>query len=236
MLNAYNRYTMLNPISIFDNDLRNAFQRRAKCTAYKIPEITELLQESINERLAYIGTKFNKIETSGVIDFDLQDFIDPSASQKAFISVLELQFINDIPSFFIDIKHRMNSSDIFLCFFLGGSSFKELRERLEKLDLEVLGGIGPKVAPMIAIKDAGMLAQKAGFKNIVADSEVVQIEYECLEPMLKDISSLGLGNCLVSRNKSYLGKNYITQLKQSIDAKTLTLDFEIISLQATLAP
>jgi hypothetical protein len=226
---------MHNTISIFDNELRNAFLKRAKNTAYKTPEIVELLQESITERLSYIGSKFNKIEINGIIDFDFQNFIDQSASQNVFISVLELQFINDVPGFLIDVKSRMNPGDIFLCFFLGGSTFKELRERLEQLDLEVLGGISPKVAPMIAIKDAGMLAQKSGFKKVVADSEIVQIEYECLKAIQKDIASLGIGNCLFSRSKSYLGKNYLTQLKQSLDAKPITLDFELISLQASLA-
>lgn len=234
MLSAYNRYTMQKPISIFDNDLKNAFLNRAKRIEYKIPEIAELLQESVSERLTYIGKKFHTIELSGVIDFDLAEFVDKSSNHKAIISVLELQFMNDIPAHFIEVKNRMNAGDIFLCFFLGGSTFKELRERLERLDLQVLGGVGPKVAPMIAIKDAGMLAQKAGFKNVVADSEVIQIEYECINSLKKDITSLGVGNCLINRNKNYLGKNYLKQLKQSIDSNPVTLDFELISLQSTL--
>lgn len=221
---------MQQAISIFDDNLKAAFIARANRIDYKPIEIVEEVNDSINDRLEFFGKQYSDIKISGIITPNISKYHSDSSSSKAIVSVLEMQYINDVASYLNNFKAQLSVGDLFICIFLGGSTFKSLRELLEKNDQSILGGVSPKVAPMINVKDAGMLMQKAGFKRVVADTESISISYNKLTDVLLDIRSLGISNCLVNRSYKYLGKNYKRAIEDDIALNTISLNYEIITL------
>lgn len=227
MLETDCNYNMQSLNIIFDDTLKNSFFERAARIPYKPIEILEEIESSIIDRLEFFNQKYSSIEVSGIIKPDVSNYIDSVSNKKLKISIFELHFINDIVH---KLTSDKNENTNYIYIFLGNSTFKNLRVLLENIDQEILNGISPRIAPMISIKDAGMLMQKAGYKNVVADLDFIEINYKRLDNLLADIRSLGISNCLTSRDRKYLGKKYFNTLYEKVEKDSLTLNFEIITL------
>src|SRR5690606_34946792 len=85
------------------------------------------------------------------------------------VSLLDLQAVNDVPGYLARIRAGLKPDGLFLAAARGGRSLAELRDAWLAADAARHGGAAPRVAPMIDVRDAGALLQRAGFALPVAD-------------------------------------------------------------------
>jgi SAM-dependent methyltransferase len=79
------------------------------------------------------------------------------------VSALALHFINDLPGTLIQIRRALKPDGLFLAALFGGETLAELRRAFAEAEVEIEGGISPRVVPFPDLRDLGALLQRAGF-------------------------------------------------------------------------
>ena len=129
-----------------------------------------------------------------VADEELLPFAENSVD--AVISLLTLHWVNDLPGTLTQIRRMLKPDGLFLAIVPGGETLRELRQVLSATEAARTGGMSPRVAPFMDVRDAGALLQRAGFALPVADSELVDISYPHLFGLMEDLRGAGEVNML----------------------------------------
>ncbi|MEM7680141.1 MAG: methyltransferase domain-containing protein [Pseudomonadota bacterium] len=122
-------------------------------------------------------------------------------------SLLNLHSINDLPGTLIQIRRALKPDGLFLAAMLGGETLYELRESLQYAELELKGGVSPRIFPFADKPQMGALLQRAGFALPVVDSEILTVTYDDIFKLMRDIRGMGEGNVITQRNPLNPGKN-----------------------------
>ena len=147
-----------------------------------------------------------------LVDEELLPF--RSGSFETVLSAMSLHWINDLPGLLVQIRHCLAADGLLLAAFPGGETLHELRAALLAAELEVKGGAGLRLLPMIDVRDAGALLQRAGFALPVADVERLTVRYADPLRLLLDLRSMGEAQALGEGARSPL----TTPVLQRLDA------------------
>lgn len=120
------------------------------------------------------------------------------------VSVLALQNVNDLPGTLVQVRRILKPDGLFLAAFIGGETLTELRQCFAQAESELSGGISPRVAPFVDLRDLGGLLQRAGFALPVADVDRVSVRYGDPVSLMRDLRAMGLANALVERSRKPL--------------------------------
>jgi hypothetical protein len=90
---------------------------------------------------------------------------------------------------------------LFIGALFGGETLTELRQSLAAAEIEIMGGVSPRVAPFADVRDLGGLLQRAGFALPVADVERTVARYSDFMALVRDLRALGETNALVERSR-----------------------------------
>jgi len=116
-------------------------------------------------------------------------------------SVLSLHAVNDLPGVLAQTRRALKPDGLFLAALFGGETLTELRQSLAAAEIEISGGISPRVAPFGDVRDLGGLLQRAGFALPVADVERTVVRYSSLPALVRDLRAMGETNALVERSR-----------------------------------
>ena len=114
---------------------------------------------------------------------------------------MSLHWVNDLPGLLAQVRHCLAADGLLLAAFPGGETLHELRQALLAAELDVTGGAGLRLSPMIDVRDAGALLQRAGFALPVADVERLTVRYAEPLRLLMDLRAMGeeKGDIMVCR-------------------------------------
>ena len=149
---------------------------------------------------------------------------------------LGLHGLNDLPGTLAQIKRSLRPDGLFLASMLGGQTLHELKSCLLEAELEITGGISPRVAPFADKQDMGALMQRGGFALPVIDSEMITVTYENAFKLFADLRGMGETNSLTQRQKSippralFLRAAEIYAQKFAEDDGRIVASFDIIFL------
>lgn len=117
------------------------------------------------------------------------------------ISCLSLHWVNDLPGALVQINRTLKPDGLFQGAILGGETLHELRDCLMEAELDVTGGASPRVSPMVDLRDAAGLMQRAGFALPVADLDQITVRYEDPFRLMADLRAMGETNASLERQK-----------------------------------
>lgn len=126
-----------------------------------------------------------------------------AASVDLVLSVLSLHGVNDLPGTLVQIRRALRPDGLLLAAFFGGETLNELRNCLERAEIEVRGGVSPRVAPFADLRDIGGLLQRAGFALPVTDQDRITVTYESAFALMRDLRAMGETNALVARERRF---------------------------------
>lgn len=155
-------------------------------------------------------------------------------SLDCVVSLLSLQFVDDLPGTLIQIRRALRPDGLFLAAVIGGSTLTELRDALSTAEIEQTGGLSPRVAPFIEVRDLGALLQRAGFALPVTDSDRFTVRYRSMFDLALDLRAMGASNPLVDRlrkptsRKLFLRAAEIYAERHSDPDGRLRASFEIV--------
>jgi len=216
---------MAAPPRIFDPARRRAARQRALARQTKPGAARFVLEdmiEDVAERLSFIRQPAGEAlvigDRTGVLVRDLVaqghevmwrdvDELDeelpyPMAGFDLIVSLGTLDTVNDLPGALIHIREALAPGGRAIASFIGAGSLANLRPAMLAADADRPSA---RVHPMVDIRAAAQLLQRAGWAEAVADCRTLRASYASLDRLISDLRDQGLGNVLASP-ASPLGK------------------------------
>ncbi|HEU0117639.1 MAG TPA: methyltransferase domain-containing protein [Alphaproteobacteria bacterium] len=117
------------------------------------------------------------------------------------ISNLSLHWVNDLPGALAQIKYALKPNGLFLASVFGGETLHELRSCLMDAEMKIMGGVSPRLSPMLDLQAASGLMQRAGFSLPVTDREMLTLTYPDIFVLMHDLRGMGETNVHLQRLK-----------------------------------
>lgn len=118
------------------------------------------------------------------------------------LHAMALHWADDPVGQLIQCNRALRPDGLFVAVAFGGETLADLRLALRDAEVELTGGLSPRVAPMADLRDLGGLMQRAGFALPVADSLTIPVSYASPTDLMRDIRGMGEGNALAARQKT----------------------------------
>lgn len=116
------------------------------------------------------------------------------------VANLSLHWVNDLPGALVQIRRALRPDGLFLASLPGLPTLQELRGALAETELELRGGVSPRVSPFPELRDGAGLLQRAGFALPVADAEDVALRYRDPLALMQDLRAAGETNAVLARD------------------------------------
>ncbi len=216
---------------IFDTKLRRRRRARAAQDFDGYAFLATRAREEIAERLAAISRPIraavwrgaiappegmwfradsvSSLAGAGGLVFDDEAVPFGDETLDAYVSVLMLHAVNDLPGALAQIRRCLKPGGLFMAALFGGQTLRELKLALADAEIEIAGGLSPRVAPTVDVRDAGALLQRAGFALPVADVETVTARYDHPLKLLADLRGMGETNVLTERRRAFLRRTVL---------------------------
>jgi SAM-dependent methyltransferase len=245
---------MAAPPRIFDPTRRRAARRRAVARQAEPGAARFVLEdmiEDVAERLSFIrqppGEALVIGDRTGVLVRDLVaqghevmwrdvDELDeelpyPMAGFDLIVSLGTLDTVNDLPGALIHIREALAPGGQAIAEFIGAGSLANLRSAMLAADADRPAA---RIHPMIDIRAAAQLLQRAKWADPVADCRTLRVAYRSFDRLVADMRDQGLGNVLHSHAPP-LGKAAVERaraafLKAAGPDGRVVETFEIITL------
>ena len=221
---------------IFDDRLRRVRRARAAAGFDAFAFLADAVAAELSGRLDAMGRDFESAVCTGaraplsgrngrivrgdaersfvgdagvVFEEERLPFVDRAFDLYA--SVLTLHAVNDLPGALLQIRRCLKPGGLFVAGLFGGETLRELRESLAQAEIEIDGGLSPRVAPFADVRDAGGLLQRAGFEEPVADVDTMTVAYEHPFKLFADLRGMGETNALAERRRSPLKRAVVAR-------------------------
>jgi len=202
---------------------------------------------AVREALARFGSVGNVIgagvpskanEGAALLELVADDEALPfgDASLDLVVSALALQFVNDLPGALVQIRRALKPDGLFLAALCGGDTLTELRQSFAAAESDIEGGISPRVAPFVDLRDLGALLQRAGFALPVTDVDRVVVRYDSAFALMHDLRRMGATNALLARRRTPLRRATLLRMAEIYSQRFADADgriratFEIVWL------
>lgn len=117
------------------------------------------------------------------------------------VSALSLHWVNDLPGALLQANRVLKPDGMFLAAMIGGQTLADLRAAFMEAELAVTGGAAPRISPMVDLRDAGALLQRAGFALPMADLDRITVTWGDPLSAMRDLRGMAEGNALVERHR-----------------------------------
>jgi SAM-dependent methyltransferase len=121
------------------------------------------------------------------------------AAHDLVVHGLALHWANDPVGQLVQARRALRPDGLMLAALFGGETLAELRAALAVAEVETLGGLSPRVAPMGEIRALGALLQRAGLALPVADSRRFDVSYPSALALMRDLRAMGETNVMTDR-------------------------------------
>jgi SAM-dependent methyltransferase len=156
--------------------------------------------------------KFDVIDKRDPAEDD--DLALPQGTYDCVISLLDVQCVNDVPGHLAQLARSLKADGVLIIAFFAGDTLHELRQSWLDAEIEMTGGVSPRVAPMIGVRELGALMQRAGLALPVADMEKTTVRYADVFALMKEIKLFGYANPLVGRSPKFVSRRFITKMAE----------------------
>jgi SAM-dependent methyltransferase len=170
-----------------------------------------LIAENHSDRVVRIGQRPDALagdrHLAVIADEELLPFA--AGSIDLAVSVVALQFVDDLPGALGQIRRALKPDGLFMAALLGGETLNELRTAFTAAEAELLGGAAPRVAPFAEVRSLGALLQRAGFALPVVDQDRLTVRYADPFALMRDLRAMGASNALVERSRRPLRRDVL---------------------------
>lgn len=115
------------------------------------------------------------------------------------IHALALHWADDPVGQMVQSARALAPDGLFIAALPGGRTLAPLRAALAQAEVELTGGLSPRILPLGEIRDLGALLARAGLALPVADQITRTVSYRDLRHLAHDLRAMGEGNALDRR-------------------------------------
>ena len=156
---------------------------------------------------SWVRTGFAWDRPSVIADEEILPFAE--GSLDVVTSILSLHAVNDLPGTLVQIRRVLKPDGVFIAGLFGDETLQELKLAFAAAELEVSGGVSPRVSPFGDVRELGGLLQRAGFALPVVDVERTIVRYRDIARLFSDLRALGETNILAGRRSGFLSRRML---------------------------
>lgn len=126
-------------------------------------------------------------------------------------SNLALQWVNELPRAFVEMRRVLAPGGLFLFTTFGPDTLKELRAAQADTDGH------PHVSRFIDMHDIGDMLVEAGFADPVIDMETFTLTYDDARAVMRDLKAIGAHNAAENRPSALSGKQWLAAVERNYE-------------------
>lgn len=151
------------------------------------------------------------IEDIETLDLNVQ-------AHDLIVHAMALHWADDPVGQLIQCQRALRPDGLLLVAMLGGETLHELRACLAQSETAVLGGLSPRVLPMADLRDMGALLQRSGFALPVADTHKIDVQYDNMFHLIRDLRAMGETNAMHDRLRHATPRAVFAQAAEAYQA------------------
>lgn len=231
---------------IFNRELYLARQKSARGEAMHL--LDQRVADELQDRLAVINHQFERVlliapraqpfaavlaasgKTGTITQLSPQvadNLSLPHGQYDAAVSLMDLHTVNDVPGYLAQVSACLKPDGLAMFAFCAGDTLRELRQAWLAAETATTGGVSPRVAPMIDLREAGGLLQRAGLALPVADMDHMTLRYADALSLMREVKALGFANALIGRNRNVVSRRLMLAVFDAYAAEHVDADGRI---------
>lgn len=231
---------------IFNRELYLARHKSASGDA--VTSLDQRVADELQDRLAVINHQFahvlliaprpgvfeSVLNTSGksgtitVMAPQVSEALDlPSGRFDAAFSLMDIHTINDVPGYLAQVATSLKPDGLAMFAFCAGDTLRELRQSWLAAEVNIMSGVSPRVAPMIDLREAGGLLQRAGLALPVADMDHITLRYADALSLMREVKAAGFANALFGRSRNLVSRRMLLAVVEAYVAENADADGRI---------
>ena len=169
-----------------------------------------------------------------VVDENKLPFKQKSIS--GIISCLYLDSIFNSENLFSNIYNILKNNGFLIFSIFGTKTMENIKECFIKVEEKKYNGISLRFHPLFDLDTVGNKLKQIGFKNVIIETEIIQVKYNSLFKLMRDLRGMGITNNLLNRSKSFTPKSIFFEVNELLikdnKDKEFLVPFEILTLTA----
>jgi SAM-dependent methyltransferase len=161
-----------------------------------------------------LAGRFGKLARIDLPDIETEPLALQPEQLDLAVSALAFQFVNDLPGVLAQIRRALKPDGFLLAAMIGGDTLTELRQSFAAAEAELEGGVSPRVAPFVDLRDVGSLLQRAKFALPVTDVDRIVVRYASAFALMADLRRMGATNVLVERRRTPTRRATLVRMAQ----------------------
>tara|TARA_B100000242_G_C42996094_1_gene462613 strand:+ start:301 stop:1104 length:804 start_codon:yes stop_codon:yes gene_type:complete len=157
-------------------------------------------------------------------------------SVSGIISCLYFDSIDNSENLFSNIYKILEKNGFFIFSTFGTKTIENVKKCFIKVEEKRYKGISLRFHPLFDIDLIGNKIKQIGFKNVVVESEIINVKYKCLFKLMYDLRGMGVTNNLANRTKFFTPKSFFNEVNKLLSKdnvnKEFLVPFEILTLTA----
>ena len=121
------------------------------------------------------------------------------------VAIGTLDTVNDLPKALQSVRASLQEDALLIGAVAGGEGLPQLRRAMHAAD-QASGAASPRVHPRIAAASLAPLLGACGFIRPVVDIDRVQVSYETLDRLVRDLRGMAATNILTARSRKPLSR------------------------------
>ena len=169
--------------------------------------------------------QYGFFDKKSLVNADMERLPFADYSFDLLFSSLALQWANDLPATFMDMRRIAREGALLMFATFGPMTLSELRNSW--YDVDQL----PHVHQFIDMHDIGDALMAAGFAQPVVDAETIRLEYSEFRQVLEDLKGIGASNADRNRSRGLMTPSKLKMLEASYREKGYENDKYIASYE-----
>ena len=205
-----------------NSSLGKIFRKRSNCFFVSIDNSINFLKQN--------GFSNNKI----VINENNLPFKEKSIS--GVISCLYMDCVFKSENLFSNVYNILKNNGFLIFSIFGTKTMENVKECFIKVEEKKYSGVSLRFHPLFDLDIIGNKLKQIGFKNVIIESEIIQVKYNCLFKLMRDLRGMGITNNLLNRSKFFTPKSLFYDVNELLikdnKKKEFLVPFEILTLTA----
>ena len=159
--------------------------------------------------------------------------------QKSISGVISCLYIDSIfnsESLFSNVYDILKNNGFLIFSIFGTKTMENIKECFIKVEEKKYNGISLRFHPLFDLDTLGNKLREIGFKNVIVETEIIQVKYNSLFKLMRDLRGMGITNNLLNRSKFFTPKSLFNEvnalLTKDCKNKEFLVPFEILTLTA----
>ena len=157
-------------------------------------------------------------------------------SISGIISCLYLDSNFNSDNLFSNIYNVLKNDGFLIFSIFGTKTMENVKECFIKVEEKKYNGISLRFHPLFDLDIIGNKLKQIGFRNVIVETEIVQVKYNNLFTLMRDLRGMGLTNNLINRSKFFTPKSLFYEVNELLVKNNkdneFFVPFEIITLTA----